>query len=518
MKTQVLIIGGGATGTAIARDLAMRGIRSILVEKGDLSSGASGGNHGLLHSGGRYVSNDQEAAVECRVEGEIIKRCMPQCVEDTGGLFVAVKGDDEKYIADFPGWCGRSGIRCEGVDVKTAREWEPGLSPDVIAAYKVPDASVDPFKISLQNSYHAVSLGSRVMRRTEVVGFRIENQKIVRVEARSRDTGERLEIEAEHIVNASGAWAAQVAGFAGISLQMLYSKGTLLITNDRINQRVINRLRPPSDADIIVPGGTVSVLGTTSTSVEDPDTVYPTVGEVDRMIEEGGQLMPALFTARYIRAFCGVRPLVGGGGGSDGRSVSRGFALLDHEKDGVANFVTITGGKLTTFRLMAERTVDLVCQKLGNTNPCRTAAEPLPEPQGSEWTEPAFAPKKWMGRADKKKLICECEMVSERALEEIATSLDKVHERPRLVDIGFRSRLGKGTCQGAFCGTRAIAHLYEKELLERSQGLTDLLEFFAERWKGIRPICFGDQLVQTELTEAIHFGIFSEELFGNKRE
>jgi glycerol-3-phosphate dehydrogenase len=101
LQTQVLIIGGGVTGTGVARDLALRGVRSVLVEKGDLNAGASGANHGLLHSGGRYVSNDQEAARECRQESELIKRLMPQCVEDTGGLFIAVEGDDEKFIADF---------------------------------------------------------------------------------------------------------------------------------------------------------------------------------------------------------------------------------------------------------------------------------------------------------------------------------------------------------------------------------------------------------------------------------
>ena len=105
LTTQVLIIGGGATGTGLARDLALRGVRCLLVEKRDINAGASGGNHGLLHSGARYIASDPAAARECRDEGSIIKRLAPQCVEDTGGLFVAVKGDDENYIADFADRC-----------------------------------------------------------------------------------------------------------------------------------------------------------------------------------------------------------------------------------------------------------------------------------------------------------------------------------------------------------------------------------------------------------------------------
>jgi glycerol-3-phosphate dehydrogenase len=95
LKTQVLIIGGGATGTGVARDLALRGVQCILVEKKDINAGASGANHGLLHSGARYVSSDPESARECRDENRLLKQLAPDCIEDTGGLFVAVEGDDE---------------------------------------------------------------------------------------------------------------------------------------------------------------------------------------------------------------------------------------------------------------------------------------------------------------------------------------------------------------------------------------------------------------------------------------
>ena len=101
MNTQVLIIGGGATGTGLARDLALRGVDCILVEKRDINAGASGGNHGLLHSGARYIASDPAAAVECQQEGQLLKKLAPHCVEQTGGLFVAIQGDDENYIADF---------------------------------------------------------------------------------------------------------------------------------------------------------------------------------------------------------------------------------------------------------------------------------------------------------------------------------------------------------------------------------------------------------------------------------
>ena len=118
MQTQVLIIGGGATGTGLARDLAMRGIDCILVEKQDINAGASGGNHGLLHSGARYIASDPASACECKKEGRLLKKLAPHCIEATGGLFVAVAGDDERYVADFPDFCAKAGIDTKPLDLQ----------------------------------------------------------------------------------------------------------------------------------------------------------------------------------------------------------------------------------------------------------------------------------------------------------------------------------------------------------------------------------------------------------------
>ena len=94
ITTDVLVIGGGATGIGVLRDLALRGIRAALVEKGDLTHGTTGRYHGLLHSGGRYVVKDPQSATECAEENEILRRIMPHCLEDTGGFFVVTPADD----------------------------------------------------------------------------------------------------------------------------------------------------------------------------------------------------------------------------------------------------------------------------------------------------------------------------------------------------------------------------------------------------------------------------------------
>ncbi len=514
METQVLIIGGGITGTGLARDLALRGVSSIVVERADINAGASGANHGLLHSGARYVANDPLAARECWEEGTILRTVGAHCIEATGGLFVAVEGDDERYVADFPLMCSRCGIPVTEVDVKEALELEPALSKTLIAAYKVEDATIDPFKLALENVWQAQELGATLLRNTNVVGFTVDHNRIVSVRTQDTRTGEERHIRALQVVNAAGAWAAEVAALAGVKIDMVYAKGTLVVTLSRMTRHVINRLRPPSNADILVPGGTVSLLGTTSVKIDSLHDVYPTVEEVDLIINEESAMVPGLATARYVRAYAGVRPLLGSQSDGDARSLSRGFALIDHERDGIENFATITGGKFTTYRLMAEKAADLVCRRLGVTAPCLTRTQPLPSSAECRWTETGRGPQEWIEKhTPGDVLLCECEMVPEGAVDTVVSALLKRGDRPDLVSIGLRSRIGKGPCQGTFCSMKIAGHLYDRGVLQGTEGISSIGEFLRERWRGQHAILWGTQLIQAELQEALHCGLCCQELF-----
>ena len=509
LQTEVLIVGGGVTGTGVMRDLALRGIHCILVDSRDLNAGASGGNHGLLHSGGRYASSDAETAAECRAEGEILKRVAGECIDDCGGLFVAVEGDDAGFAERFPGHCGAAGIDCRALTPAEARELEPALSERVFAAFQVPDASVDPFRLTLANVHHARQLtGSRFLPHTEVTGFEIVDGVIRAARCRDRQSGDSRLIVVHQVVNAAGAWAMEVARLAGCEdVSLLYSKGTLIISNTRITRRVINRLRPPGDGDILVPGGTVSVLGTTSDTVPGLQGIRPTVEEVERNLVEGMRMVPALEDTRFVRAFSGVRPLLmaAGEAGGGGREASRGFALFDHRASGLANFASVTGGKLTTFRLMAERTGDLVAARLGNREPCRTRTEPLPSADLVRSTEPGFSARQWFRRRDPADpILCECEMVPASVVDAIVHDAPGAEPRMPLQAIGVRSRIGKGSCQGSFCSIRVTSHLYDCGLYDSPDGLRQMQGFLAERFKGVRPVLWGEQMPQRELAEALH--------------
>jgi len=147
------------------------------------------------------------------------------------------------------------------------------------------------------------------------------------------------------------------------------------------------------------------------------------------------------------------------------------------------------------------------------TRACVTATTPLPVAGECAWTEPGRSPRVWM-RAEglEDPLLCECEMVSRSAVDAIYAALRAAGDTPTLADIGLRSRVGKGACQGAFCSVRTVAHLYQRGDFQASRGLAEIRDFIGERWRGQHAVLWGEQLAQAELMEALHCGTFGEEL------
>src|SRR4051794_25646677 len=143
MQADVLVIGGGATGAGVAWDAALRGYDVVLVDRADLAEGTSGRFHGLLHSGGRYVVKDPVAAVECVDENAILRRVIPHCIEDTGGLFVPTPDHDPAYGDDFLEGCLKAKLPVQEIPVAEALRMEPRVNPGIRRAFAVPDASID---------------------------------------------------------------------------------------------------------------------------------------------------------------------------------------------------------------------------------------------------------------------------------------------------------------------------------------------------------------------------------------
>ena len=303
----VIIIGGGATGAGVARDCSLRGIRALLLERGDIATGATGRNHGLLHSGARYAVTDRESAEECIKENMILRRIASHCVEQTDGLFLSLPEDGLEFQAKFVEACRAAGIRADVIDPKEALRLEPSANPAMVGAVRVPDGAVDPFRLTAANVIDAKAHGAEVLTYHEVLDFLREQNRITGVKVLDRKTGQTAEYRAQVVVNAGGIWGHDIARKAGVTVNMLPAKGSLLIFGHRVNNIVLNRCRKPADADILVPGDTISLIGTTSSKVpfDEVDDMYVTADEVDLLLREGMKLAPSLEHTRILRAYAG---------------------------------------------------------------------------------------------------------------------------------------------------------------------------------------------------------------------
>ena len=370
----VLIVGGGGTGGALAHDLALRGLRVTLVERGEFTSGTTGRHHGLLHSGARYAVDDRESAIECIEENLILRRICPGSFEENDGLFVAITEEDMAYYPDFVAGCRESGIPIQELTRDAALRLEPNLNPDLKAAVRVPDATMDAMRMPLRFFATAKANGAELRNYMEVLDLVTKDRVVSGAVVRDHVTGKVGEIRADFVVNAAGPWSGKIATMAGLNVPIRPSPGVMLALRGRLCDMVLNRMHPSGDGDIVVPQRGLSIVGTSSWIVQDPEELDVPEDHVARMFEEGTKLVPAIGRAEFRAAWSAARPLIGSSEDEDSaRELSRTFKTIDHaEVDGVQGLVTITGGKATTLRGMAELCADIVCQKLGVEAECRT--------------------------------------------------------------------------------------------------------------------------------------------------
>ncbi|MCI7551448.1 MAG: FAD-dependent oxidoreductase, partial [Arcanobacterium sp.] len=433
--------------------------------------------------------------------------------------FVQVPMDSDDYAEKFLAAANETGVPAEEITVAQALKEEPLLNPGIKRAFRVEDGAMDGWKIVWGAATSAQEYGAQILpyhRATKIV---VRDGAIQGVNAVDEKTGEDVRIDCTFVINAAGPWAGQVAALGGAhGVDVVPGRGIMVGFNQRLVHHVINRCVYPGDGDLLVPGHPICIIGTTDQAAVKPDYLEIKDAEVQAMLDKGADMVPALREARAIHVWSGARPLLKDSrvAATDTRHMSRGMAVIDHlERDGIRGFLTIAGGKFTTYRLMAKGVVDDMCAQLGVECPCLTDKEAVPGASQQRYHQ--LSDRLAAREADRHEepIVCECELVNRKMV------LDMLAENPsaNIDDLRRRLRIGMGPCQGTFCGSRVAGIIHEfrakrvsseaktREEASSAQIASDsadvastMLELFmSNRMGGVKPILYGQLLSEVAL-------------------
>lgn len=519
----VVIIGGGSTGTAVARDCAMRGLKSLLLERDDIASATVGTCAGMISSGLKYRS-EPDIMRMCSIEVVHLNRIARHIISKNPViaplLDLSDAASDGEYIDAYSEHAQERDVPAMMfLTPEATLEIEPKIHPDIIAGVYYEEFFIDPFRLSLLQALDARNHGAKIKTYCEVIDFEVVNDSIQGVVFYNRITGKTEKVRAKIIVNAAGPWAHKIARIGGGELELRLNKGAHVILDRRIVNVGITSKAIDGRWVYLFPHENTMLLGTTALDTwEDPDTLVASFDEIEYLLKSIEIVLPSIREARIIRTMAGVRPLVPDWKVPE-EKVTRGYQVIDHDN----GMISFTGGKLVMCRHMAEAVTDLVCKKLKVDAKCTTHEKPLPgndadvdiESLSAEFGISMHTLERMRARRgteiikileltrnhpEWKTTICTCEPVIEA---EIRYAIRE--EFPQtLNDLRRRLRLGTGPCQGTFCTFKAAAILAEELDLEGDDFLVDILDFRAERWKGIRPSMRGEQIAQEELAQGMY--------------
>ena len=372
---KIVVIGGGATGSGVARDLVLRGYQTTLIESGNLGSGTSSRSHGMLQSGARYAVTETSFAAECYQERNIISKIFPKAVKLIGGFFISLPNDPEDYPEKFLKCCQIAKIPIEEIKIKEVLKNEKELNNNILRAFHVPDAIIHPTKLFELLAADIRAYGGKILTNHQVISIK-KNKHVANVIVVGSN-GIKSNIECDGIINAAGPWSNKVAKLISQNVELQLTRGCGIFFSGQLVNKAINRCRIPNNNDIMCPSEKESLWGTTSNVVFDPKSPKTTSNEIQELLSGAEELFPNIKDYKSFRTWSGIRPLIKPKKIKKGLPISRSHRVIDHEAEGLKNFLTICGGALTTHRLMAEDVVNKLGNKFGLDIQCSSHITPL---------------------------------------------------------------------------------------------------------------------------------------------
>ena len=381
----VLVVGGGIVGAGVARDAAMRGLRVAVLEKYDLASGTSSRSSRLLHGGLRYLEQGHVSLVhEASVEKKIIHRIAPHLAEPLGFIFPTYRPGGRPLwqlkvgVKIYDLLCsGRNFAPSRGFSTARTHEMVPGLKTENLAgSVRYFDALTSDARLVIDTLRSANNHGATIVNYTSFLAAQ-RGEGSWLIDIMDRTGRQRMEMRAHVIVNAAGPWADKV-GFSDLQLRL--SKGIhLVVRRDRLPVASAVVITEGKRLLFVIPWGERVIIGTTDTDYPHaPEDVAVNAEDVTYVLRIVNEFFPnaTLREADLISGWAGLRPLIANADGTPS-DISRAHRI----RMARSGWWDIAGGKLTTYRLMAEQAVDQIVEAARfKAGPCRTATEPLLSP------------------------------------------------------------------------------------------------------------------------------------------
>jgi glycerol-3-phosphate dehydrogenase len=394
----LLVIGGGIVGAGIARDAALRGLSVALVEQNDLASGTSSRPTRLIHGGLRYLELFDFGLVRSDMrERETLLRIAPHLVFPLAFLlplyrptpFYRLKLRIGMFLYDLLS-LDKSLPKRRRLGRADTLAAEPNLDPDGLSgAWRFYDAQV-PFveRLVVENAVDAAAHGAFVLNHARATGYvrDADGRRVVGARVHDQIGGADLEIRARYTVNATGPWLDETVSSLRKQPKPLLrlTKGTHLVIPRATEQAHVLFAKRDGRLFFVLPWNGYTMVGTTDTDYAgDPADAEASADDVEYLRSEAARAFPRASLDRIHFTWAGVRALVRVEGVSEGE-VSRKHALLDHDRaDGVPGVLSVIGGKITAYRLIAAEVTDLVAKRIGSRQPSTTAQRLLPGAGGA---------------------------------------------------------------------------------------------------------------------------------------
>jgi len=391
----LLVIGAGITGAGIARDAAMRGIRTAVIDKGDFASGTSSHSSRLVHGGLRYLEHRQFGLVfEASRERRVLLRIAPHLVWPRSFLFPIHEGSRVSRLKLAAGlWLYdllamfRNVHRHKVLSRTAMKRAEPRLKERGLkGGARYYDAQCDDARLTLATIRSAHRHGALAANYVQAEQLDFADGKVRGALVTDLVTGQEHPVHAQVVVNATGPWSDQIRSQEGSKPALRPTKGVhIVVPRHRIGSEEALTITSPIDGRVmfIIPWGEFAYVGTTDTDcLHVPEETYADADDVVYLLRSANALFPdaRLAPSDVMATWSGLRPLLAPDDPRDPSSVSREHRILESP----SGLISIVGGKLTTFRVMAAETVDTVSQRLHESDgrPVAAAAatdeEPLP--------------------------------------------------------------------------------------------------------------------------------------------